>query len=1054
MIAHLSTVPVALVLTLTASAQVTNADIPRDNHKGRWINHNVEPLAPIAWAPDSSLFYIANTHDSSIAVFNPVTMNSLAEIPVGPGIASIHLRPGANELWCVDRVTSSVTVIDLSIAVIRYTIPVGDGPHGLAFTASGDRAYVSCSAVDQVDVIDAGSYSVVNSIDIPARDPRAIVRVGGAIYVASHLSGNGTAPIGAPGSGGAQPSVEVRHVTEFPGTNPLPDRDLFVIPITSDPTTDLLDPTRTVTEIGTILRNAHMRPGTSEIWIPHTDALNGVIQGDKNFIEGQVVRNRIAVFDPINPANPTFIDLDNLAPTLEHRCSPATGIAFHDHYAFAAGYGSHSVMVMDTATTPVTWVGTIRVIQERITPSVSLTPEQDGAGPRVPTISPDGQYLVILNSGEGSVTKVELSDIPFNTPGFEYVADEAERLGWDPLPREIVQGRIDFARTKNSASRTSSCESCHVGGHTDGLSWDLSGFLDEEGTPRDEIHLPIDHKGPLFTQSARRLREVGPWHWRGEQKSLMDFDGAFVGLLERISPTTGETASLGIQFNYTQRYMDTIAWPANPNTPADREYTQAQLEGADLYMNKPVRNGLACVDCHSLPLGTSGEIVDNTVGGLTTTTVIPPLRGVAEKLLSPLFVVGGDFGERTELGTGLGHAGSEASWLTHLLAQPGGTQRHTLSAAEAIKIVDFLKAFDTGLAPSTAFQVTADATNATSVLANELTYLMDQADLGHCDLIYRAGAFSGLYDPARRDFGQASVALPRLDALSLINQAIAGTPITFIGVPLWTGYSTALDSDNDRILDLDEATFGTNPRFWDTDHDFRPDGYETLHGTDPLDPTSRPNDTTAPGVNGQPEIIFRTQNTIKFEFRTNELAKILVSYDGGLPVLRAPIYPFYDDRFSVIVNRLEPGTQYNLEIEMEDPSGNISQVILSTSTTAMVAPAPIYIEDVSLAHGAANALNAQVELTRDGSLPVGLGYTVHAAIYRIPFFGLPTVITDDVSAAVNGNGQANFSLQVPSAFRVRGGGLYYFIVHTVDGPAGGAVYVEANDIAHFDSLTF
>ena len=175
----------------------------------------------------------------------------------------------------------------------------------------------------------------------------------------------------------------------------------------------------------------------------------------------------------------------------------------------------------------------------------------------------------------------------------------------------------------------------------------MSKYLEPEGTPDDELAMGLDVKGPLVTQSLRRQKEAGPYHWRGEKKSLKAFDGTFSDLLER--EAEGETQGLGGDFLYVSQYMEHLALLPNPNQSLDREYTPEQLAGATLFLNEPVLGGLSCNDCHTLPLGTNGEIVDNLGGGLAPFGVVPQLRAVATKLAPP-FVIGGLFGTRTELG--------------------------------------------------------------------------------------------------------------------------------------------------------------------------------------------------------------------------------------------------------------------------------------------------------------------------------------------------------------------------------------------------------------------
>ncbi|MFT4541009.1 MAG: DNA-binding beta-propeller fold protein YncE, partial [Planctomycetota bacterium] len=765
------------VLASTVVAQiVSDNEVPRDQIQGRWMNFEVAVQNAFEFDPRGLAVYAINQPGSRVVARNSANLELLWEAPMGIGLTSIRLRRGSNELWCVDRVAGAISVIDLRTGKITNTVQTSADPHDLVFDVQQKRAYVTCSASNCVDIVNTNTYKVVKSIDIPAMQPRGITRVGTTVFVTPFMSGNGTAPMGNAQTGDNADVRTIEHVDQIPGVNALPDSDLFAINITASPATDALDHSRTVSGLGTMLYNIHHRPGTNELWIPHTEALNADFVGERNFIAGQVVRNRIAVVKANNGSLVNMIDLDALAPAIDQRCSTPTHVSFSPDgtRAFVTGYGSDSMAVLDLNGPHVSWAGTIDIQRQNLYP--------DGAGPRASRINFTGEQMWIYNKGENSYARVFLADLP-GTPNFEYLSPKARSNGWDPTPADINQGRIHFIRTDNSLSQTSSCDSCHSDGGSDGLAWDLSAYLDPEGTPADQLAFPMDLKGPMVSQPLRHLREVGPFHWRGDNKSLQDFDNIFVTLLERHE--NGQSGTLTVDFRYLSQFLEHLAVPANPMQAMDRVYTSDQLLGADLFMNLAVRDNLRCVDCHSLPLGTSGEIVDHLDGGLSPTTVIPPLRGIFSKLAKP-FHIGGDFGMRTELGGGLTHNGAGSSVAGHLMQSlASGARRFNLTDNQALTIEDFLRSLDTGLAPATAFQVTATPDNFMQVRQNELMYLVNQANLGNCDIVYRYGPvnyngssryMTGTYNPASGGFMQGSAVLPELTLSDLIRLPENGMP--------------------------------------------------------------------------------------------------------------------------------------------------------------------------------------------------------------------------------------------------------------------------------------
>lgn len=1052
-----------LILATPGLAQVTNSEIPLDNQKSRWMNFETAPVDAVEFSDDGQLMYTINQPGARLNVYRMSDNHRIKQIPLGPGLVGLALRPGTDEIWALDQITSTVTIVDTQTYQVLRSLQVSAEPHGIVFNQSGTRAYVSCSAANSVDVIDCVNYTVGNSIDIPAKNPRGLALVGNSVFVAPLLSGNGTAPRGNPNTYENDVlDVQIVGNNGFPGIA-LPDYDLLRIDLGGSPEDDQLNLPATIRGMGTILFNVHQRPFTTEVWIPNTGAFNERHRGEKNFIRGQVVSNRISILDVNAPAQTTqIIDLDSLAPNFDVRCAQPTGIAFtrEGTRAFVCGYGSDSLAVLDINGPDITWAGSINIEHVAIYP--------DGAGPRVAEVSPDGRWLIVFNKSENSFSRIDLLDLPTN-PDFVYQAPNATSLGWDPTPLDIVQGRVHFNRTQNSMSQTSSCGSCHVDGHTDGLAWDLSKFLDPEQTPNDELQYPLDNKGPLVTQSVRSLREVGPFHWRGEKKKLREFNGTFMDLFER-EDDLGNPAGLGGDMLYVTQYMERLTWPANPRQNFDRTYTQTQLAGADVFMNKHVQDNLSCTSCHALPLGTSGEIVEAQPGALAPTAVVAPLRGVFDKL-TPIHFIGGDFGRRTELGAGLGHGGvfeSVQAVALQSAADGSGNQRFDVTEGEAEEIAEFLNAWDTGVAPAAQYLETITRENARAFWRDMFPLLIDQVEQDNCDLIIRYGPIQwmgqqawvgGHFNTATGRFDLSSSTLHPLRPLDIVQMAYQGTPVTIIGVPGLMGRPLSIDRDNDDILDLDELTLGTNHERTDTDFDLFPDGYELEHGMDPLVQDTLSPDTTAASLLGQPHILYTTMSAVKFEFETDEKVSILIAYNGGGSVLRAPLLPQYDDQFLIVIGELDSDTQYNFKITMQDPAGNISESYFPVTTSAPALPVPVGVENIDLSVFTTTGFQPQTVmhaevLLMQADAPPTPGYSLRGSAYHEAYNGDLTLIEAGVQTwLTHPSGIADFYIRIPNQI-LAGTGQVYFVVQGIDSPPGEAPYTSGQDIEIFDSLDY
>ncbi len=1037
-----------LGLSLSAWGQgpLTNADIPRDNQKGRYLNFERAQVAPLALSAVGSRLYTINSPGARLVVLDTATNQRLLEVPIGIGAVSLARRPGTEELWVVDDVASTVSVVDPAKACIVRSLRVGAQPHGIAFTASGDRAYVTCSAAARVDVIAAASFTLANSIPIPAHDPRGIVWQNGRAWLVPLTSGNNTAPIGLPGT--PNHVVGVKKVVG-PGLNPLPDRDLFAIQTQNDPALDALDPAATVTGLGTTLFNVCPRPGTSELWIPNTEALNADHKGEKNFVAGQVVSNRITVVDTSAAQPPRVIDLDAIAPT-DRKCAQPTAVAFDPAgtRVYVAGYGSDLVAVFDiVAGGQLAWAGAITLPPKQFYPR--------GTGPRALLLGPSGTTLYVYLRIDNAVTAIDLAALP--TGGnFLVTANLPFTLGFEGITDEERLGRHLFANANFSKSLTSSCASCHIDGHLDGLAWDLGAFLDPEGTPDDQLAFPLDDKGALVTQSTRRMQDQAPYHWRGEKHSINDFQVAFPNLLE--NQVNGHADEIGPDFQYLRHYLNRLIYPPNPRAALDRNYTPQELAGANVFLTKPVLGSLTCSSCHQLPLGTGGDLVTEVAAGVIHSADVPALRGVGDKS-SPAWNIGGAFGTRTELGAGFTHGGGAATLRDAVLRrdETTGQPLFNLTAAEADQLVAFLRAFDSGLAPATGYIATANASNAASFAAGELAYLKSQALAGNCDLVfYRsprvvAGSepvqITGRFDVTTGKFQPAARNAAQLDSAFLISEAAAGRAVTFVGLPLGMGYPFGLDRDCDGLWNLDERRRGTNPDVWDTDGDGLPDGYEVDWSLNPLVPNASSPDTQAPTLVGPVRLTWASTNTLKFEFDTSEMTKVWLSYNGGIVVQRLPLGPpAYDTHHDVVLDGLDPNTAIHLQLLIKDPAGNSTvdtSAVFQTRPRVLGEPAGVDQIALSVVNGVpVNLLRADVSL-KSGAQPAAAGYLVQGSVYQVLFGGALALVSNSAQALTTASGTATLFVPLPAQPALPSS--LVFVVRDVRAPAGAAPYVLAQN---------
>ena len=129
---------------------------------------------------------VSNFRDDTVSLVNLATGTVAATVPVGDGPWGVAVHPRGTELWITNRGGRSVSVIDLATRTVTATIAVGRVPLGIVFDTSGARAYVASYGDDRVDVIDTATRTVVTRFRVD-RGPSSLVLdpAGQTLYVAS-----------------------------------------------------------------------------------------------------------------------------------------------------------------------------------------------------------------------------------------------------------------------------------------------------------------------------------------------------------------------------------------------------------------------------------------------------------------------------------------------------------------------------------------------------------------------------------------------------------------------------------------------------------------------------------------------------------------------------------------------------------------------------------------------------------------------------------------------------------------------------------------------------
>jgi YVTN family beta-propeller protein len=463
-----------------------------------FTNFETEPVRPVALSADGHYLYVLNTADDRLEIFDTrgETLRSLGETTVG--LRPVALAVRENHAWVVNHLSDSVSVVDVSNPRrprVTHTLQVGDEPRGIVFGGlKHDRVFVATGRQGdsftpsigraQLWIFDARRPKVPPRIlTLFGTKPRALAASadGRYVYAAVFLSGNGTTTVSGedavrlgrirqlqlqnvPYSGVPKQGAIVRRHNnswrdfdnrDWTAAVPfdLPDYDLFVIDTA-------LEETRVVgqlSNIGTVLFNIAVKPGSGEIWISNSEAFNFMPHEPR--LKAKFAENRITRIYPASGAG-YRIQAVNLNSHVDHSAGGKSterelGLAqpldlvFQPDgtEAYVAAFGSGKIGVLDEAA--------------RLIDRIAV-----GFGPGGLALDAQRQRLYVLNHLDATVSAINLRTRN---------AIDTVPLRHNPTPEVVRRGRpFLYDAALSSRGGDLSCATCHVFADLDGLAWDLA----------------------------------------------------------------------------------------------------------------------------------------------------------------------------------------------------------------------------------------------------------------------------------------------------------------------------------------------------------------------------------------------------------------------------------------------------------------------------------------------------------------------------------------------------------------------------------------------------
>ena len=607
-------------------------------------------VRPMAMSEDGRHLYVVDTPDNRIEIF-AITDSGLTNTgSVSVGMEPVALAVRGHQVWVVNHLSDSVSVVDVSkqVPYVTQTLLVGDEPRDIVFAGSSQqRAFITTAHRGQataegtfdpfsrdgradvwvfdVHTVETGDIEPLTVINMMGDTPRALAvsENGQRVYAAVFMSGNQTtvlshftvlqsdkslplphANMPEDGSGVIGPPTGLivkkfgdrwldssgQDWTDSVRVS-LPDYDVFEI----DAEASIPFEVARISGVGTTLLNMVVHPISGKLYVSNLEANNHIRfegpGGGGSTVRGQSVLSRITVIDgtDIQPVHlNSHIDYSTALGSAEER---RHSLAFPMEMVI-----SSDGETMYTAAFGSSKIGMFSIAEldsDSITPDVNNQIEVTGGGPSGLVLDEARNRLYVLTRFDNSVVVVDLS----TKQQMQSVAM------YNPEPAEVIEGRpFLYDATYTSSRGDSACASCHMFADTDHLSWDLGNpdALVEENPNQfavksvppgvDTRFHPL--KGPLTTQSLRGLKGQGPQHWRGDRPG-QDGSGdpieevAFKQFNGAFVGLVGrETTLTDSEMESFTKFAMALTYPPNPIRDLDNQLTASQQRGKDFFFNQ------------------------------------------------------------------------------------------------------------------------------------------------------------------------------------------------------------------------------------------------------------------------------------------------------------------------------------------------------------------------------------------------------------------------------------------------------------------------------------
>jgi len=628
-----------------------------------FLNFETPTVHPLALSPSRKILAVCNLADGRVELFFTTNgmLTAAASIPVGVDPVTVRFRT-EEELWVVNSISSSISVVDLSQRKVVRIIPTSTRPADVVFAGSPERAYVSASLFNLIQVFDPLDFSLLQEIPIKGQRPAAMTVSNdrNSVYVALRESGNGSTILSRKLTfldTRSAPGPVDDPAGPYGGKNPPPNSGDSFEPAIGAALAAIPPPP--VSHIVRKSEDGRWLDGNNRDWTEYVRGskapLSGRIQGwdllDHDIAVIQTVSNSVSYIERL------MTMCFDLAVNPSDGRIALVGTEALNQIRFEPNLKAIFTRINLALVNPERGTNAIKDLNPHLDYSKRTIPISERKAsigdPRAVAWSQDGDRIYVV--GMGSDNLIVINDqgqrlgnpLPLPAGPSGLVLDATNNVLYvlsrfdaavsvidldtmsvrqtfplfDPTPVAIKRGRKHLYNTHTgSGLGQASCASCHPDARFDRLAWDLGNPLGENirgdlfRNHFDHLEIIYPHlhplKGPMVTQTLQDIIGHEPFHWQADRGGLKDFAVTFKDL-------QGADEELSDQeVTEFKDFLATIQFPPNPFGRTNSAFSPLPLTNFFATGKGKLAAGTKLPDGHAFPLRGNCGICHTSPGGL------------------------------------------------------------------------------------------------------------------------------------------------------------------------------------------------------------------------------------------------------------------------------------------------------------------------------------------------------------------------------------------------------------------------------------------------------